>query len=80
MSAAAETARIEMEAARTDVADCEEDIRNIKAALKKLPSDSGAEDDEAPNSLRVAVLKVSHMNVSIVHKRIIYRLTRETHR
>jgi len=57
MSAAAETAKIEAEAARADVAEGEKEIQEVKAALRQIASapDGG---EETPNSLEIAVLKV----------------------
>jgi predicted nucleic acid-binding Zn-ribbon protein len=58
---AAEAAKIEMEDARAAVVDCETEIQAIKAKLQTLRSAASAEGGEAelPNSLDIALLKVS---------------------
>jgi predicted nucleic acid-binding Zn-ribbon protein len=59
---AAEAAKIEMEDARAAVVDCEREIQAIKAKLQTLRSAASAEAGEAaelPNSLEIALLKVS---------------------
>lgn len=59
MSAATETAKIEMEAARADVAEGEKEIQQVKAALRQLQGAASSRDsEEAPNTLEIAVLKV----------------------
>lgn len=58
MSAAAETAKVEVEAARAEILEHEKQIQTVKGALRQLTSASGAEAEDAPNTLEVAVLKV----------------------
>ena len=56
-SAAAETAKIEMEAAREEVTQGEKEINEVKTALRRIASAPDGQD-EAPNTLEIAVLKV----------------------
>ena len=57
---AVEAAKLEMEDARAAVIDCEREIQAIKAELQTLRSAASAEgSEEPPNSLEIALLKVS---------------------
>eukprot|EP00549_Striatella_unipunctata_P019467 CAMPEP_0118707196 /NCGR_PEP_ID=MMETSP0800-20121206/21039_1 /TAXON_ID=210618 ORGANISM="Striatella unipunctata, Strain CCMP2910" /NCGR_SAMPLE_ID=MMETSP0800 /ASSEMBLY_ACC=CAM_ASM_000638 /LENGTH=372 /DNA_ID=CAMNT_0006609935 /DNA_START=221 /DNA_END=1339 /DNA_ORIENTATION=- len=53
----AETAKKELEAARSEVVECEKQIQAIKEALRGVP----ATPDEKPNTLRVSAIKVSDL-------------------
>lgn len=68
-SAAAETATIEMEAARAGVTECEKEIQQVKAALRQLQGAAASAEggEESPNSLEIAVLKVWKYIVIFLH-------------
>ena len=56
----AEEAKAEMDEARLQILTCEKEIQAIKAALRQLQGAASADGgEEGPNSLEVAVLKVS---------------------